>query len=631
MFNSLRIRLLVIILLLAIIPQLVVTTIVGQRSFTTLQNQAVVFQRQVAANVSSDIIAYVQEHESMLKILEEVNGLGTLDTEAQQTILKNLLDSQRVFQELILVDRAGQEQIYLSRTDVVFDNQLISRANNVEFLDPVRSGETYFGPVRFDDVLREPLMTISIPLFDRRQGEVAAVLIANLRFKPVWDLLASMELPNDGDAYVLNQDGQVIAHRSPDIVLRGQTVHLMTQEGQGMGLAETDVFFASQVLVFGEQELLVIAEQPAPNALELAVTNARVALIIVLLSIVAAIALSVLAVRQIVNPVEHLAEMARAIEDGDYSVDVKISGRGEISDLIRAFSAMKAELQSVVSSLQEEVIERKKAEAALRTTNERLRELDQMKSKFIADISHELRTPITNISLYIDLLAQSKPESRTKYEVVLKKESSRLVELLDSILDMLHLQTNLEQAKLESIDLNTLVAEIVVDCEQMAIIRDLELSFTPSEQAIQVWGGAGHLKQVVVNLLKNALLYTPSGYIHLRTHQTSQDDLICLTIKDSGMGLDEEEITYCFERFYRGKRVGQYNIAPGVGLGLAKVKEIVEYHKGWVEVESEIDQGSTFSVYLKAHKSKDEKTNHLNDEMRIHKRNLWRYLWIIRV
>ena len=600
MFNSLRIRLLVVIVLLAIIPQLFVATIVGRRSFATLEQQALVLQRRVAANVSSDVIAYVQKHENELVLLDEVAGLGTLDTEVQQTILKNLLHNQRVFHELILVDQAGQEQIRLSRTDVVTDNEFVSRADKTEFLDPVTRGQSYFGPVNFDETIREPLMMISIPLFDQRQGDVAAVLIANLRFKPVWDLLASMELPNQGDAYVLNQAGQVVAHRSPDIVLRGHTINLMAGEGRGMGLTEDDVFFASQALDFGEQDLLIIAEQPASSALELAETNNRVYVTIVAFSVIVAIALAFLAARQIVRPVEQLVVAARAMQRADFSIRVASSDRGEIGDLARAFNAMRTEMQRLVSSLQQEVIERRQAEEALRIANEQLQELDLMKSKFIDDISHELRTPIANLKLYLDLLVRGKPENRAKYEVVLNEESDRLVSLSNSILDFSNLQKNLVEANLVSIDLNALVAKVVVDFEQLALTHGLKLSFTPSAATLQVWGNAEQLEQVVINLLENAIRYTPSGHVRLSTHQTDKGDLIRLTIEDTGIGLDEEELSHCFERFYRGKRVGQYNIAPGAGLGLAKVKDIVEFYRGWVEVESELDRGSTFSVYLPA-------------------------------
>lgn len=240
----------------------------------------------------------------------------------------------------------------------------------------------------------------------------------------------------------------------------------------------------------------------------------------------------------------------------------------------------------------------------LRQVYKQLQKIDQLKSKFIDDISHELRTPVTNISLYIDLLARSRPEDQDKYEAILRQQISRLNSLLEGILDFANLQKSLEQPNLAFVDIDSLVTEVVPAFEQMAQMRGLELSFSLGAEDHRVWGDAVQLRQVVTGLLQNALAYTPSGRVYINTSRTNEDDprrtLIRLTIEDSGMGMDEEELTHCFERLYRGKRVGQYNIAPGAGLGLAKVKDIVEFHRGWVEVESEIDQGSTFSVYLPA-------------------------------
>ena len=363
-------------------------------------------------------------------------------------------------------------------------------------------------------------MMISIPLFDKRRGDVVAVLMANLRFKPVWDLLAGMELPNEGDVYVLNRAGQVAAHRNPDIVLSGRTVNLMVKEGRGMGLTETDVFLASQALGFGEQEILIVAEQPASSALELAETNTRLYLIVVTLSVTAAITLAVLAADQIVRPVEQLAVAARAMGRTDFSIRVESPGKGEIGVLARTFNAMQVELQRLITGLQQEVIERRKAEAALRIANEQLQELDQMKSKFISDMSHELRTPVTTINLYLELFTSGKPESRDKYEAILREQSGRLTSLFNSILDFSNLQKSLHKANLASIDLNALVAKVVAGFEQLALTRGLKLSFTPSANASHVWGDAEQLKQVVNNLLQNAISYTLSGHVRFSAHRT---------------------------------------------------------------------------------------------------------------
>ena len=209
----------------------------------------------------------------------------------------------------------------------------------------------------------------------------------------------------------------------------------------------------------------------------------------------------------------------------------------------------------------------------LKKAYEDLQALDRLRFEFIDIISHELRTPVTNTNLYPDLLIKGKPENRPRYVEVLKKESSCLSNLLEAILDFATLQESLDKANLAAINLNGLVAREVASFEPQAQDRGLELSFSPDLTVPEVLGDPAQLQQVVSHLLQNAVSYnTLSGYVRVSTRQAGEGKSVCLTVADSGMGMDEEEIVHCFERFYRGKRVGEF--------------------------KSEIDQGSTFSVSL---------------------------------
>jgi two-component system phosphate regulon sensor histidine kinase PhoR len=142
------------------------------------------------------------------------------------------------------------------------------------------------------------------------------------------------------------------------------------------------------------------------------------------------------------------------------------------------------------------------------------------------------------------------------------------------------------------------VTQAVADHQQLALARGLELTFSPDDEVLTVCGDLDQLEQVVTNLLLNAINYSLSGAVRVSTHQVTDNDQVRIVVEDTGIGLDTEELNHCFERFYRGKRIGQYNITPGVGLGLSTVKQIVEFHNGRVEVESEVNQGSTSTVYL---------------------------------
>jgi PAS domain S-box-containing protein len=375
LFGSLRIRLTLILIGLAISPLVLVGAIVGQSSYDGLVQQSLAMQGEVVARVGSEIRAFVEGRENELLLLNKVQGLEVRGRAEQRSLLSNLLLYQQVYQELTLLDAQGQELVRVSRSGVVVEADLQDRSTEDEFLSPVRDRETYFGTVRFDQTIREPLITLAVPLIDLRSDEVAAVLVADLRFEPVWSLLAETDMPHGRDVYVVDQAGQVVAHRNPTIVLRGTTVDLSGVNGRAKGLSGVNVIVARDTLRFGEQMLVVVAEQSISSALELAARTLRVAVGITLAALVLAAVLGVFAARQIVRPIEDLSTSAQAISNGDFSGRVQVSSRDEIYDLAQAFNSMSRQLEQLLTGLEQEITERRQAEAALRESEARFRSL----------------------------------------------------------------------------------------------------------------------------------------------------------------------------------------------------------------------------------------------------------------
>jgi signal transduction histidine kinase len=600
MFKSLRLRLTLIFVGLAVGPLIILAVIIGQYAFDSLEEQSLSMQHEIARRVSSEIGAYILEHTNELKTLDKVYGLGILDDEDKHSMLRTLLHSTRTYQELSVLDQSGQELLRLSLTDVVLSSDLRSWSESHEFLVPMTQGRVYYRPIRFDYNLREPLIKVSLPLFDRRQGDVVAVLVADLRFKPAWKLLAEIELPGGGDAYVVDSVGNIIAHKNPAVVLSGSKVDLQTDEGRGIGLSGTDVIFAREKLQVGDQELFIVAEQTVSQALALAINSSMFILLITVLALMVAVMLIAYAVHKIVIPIEMMAASVRDIEAGDFSLRMEDISQDEIGLLAQALNSMRTGLEKLYQGLEQEIAEHKRTTNALQDANVQLQKLDAMKSKFIEDISHELRTPITNFNIYLDLLCNGPPDKQVKYETVLREESNKMVSLLNSILDFTELENKLDSISFTRVDLNRLVEQAVVEHQYLAKTRQLELTFYPDNEISTVWGDSNLLMDVINNILLNAINYTPAGEVCISTKPDIASDHVQIVVRDTGIGLDKEELEHCFERFYRGKRIGQYNIAPGAGLGLSYVQEIIKFHKGWIEVESEVDQGSTFIVYLPA-------------------------------
>lgn len=226
----------------------------------------------------------------------------------------------------------------------------------------------------------------------------------------------------------------------------------------------------------------------------------------------------------------------------------------------------------------------------------RYKQLDRLKDQLIFDVSHELRTPVTNLNLYLELMESGKPEKHADYLSVLKSETNRLIDLIESILDLSRLDMmKSKKVVLSSIDLNAVAEQVVAAHRPLADSAGLRLEFIPEIGLPNIRGEMNQLARLITNLLSNSIRYTPKGGISLRTYQ--EDLQACLEVQDTGMGIEAEDLPHLFDRFYRGRKVSQSKIT-GTGLGLAIVKEIVEIHEGNIEVESQVDQGTTFKVWL---------------------------------
>jgi PAS domain S-box-containing protein len=230
-----------------------------------------------------------------------------------------------------------------------------------------------------------------------------------------------------------------------------------------------------------------------------------------------------------------------------------------------------------------------------------LKEVDRLKSQFVSDVSHELRTPLTNIQLYLDLIAQTEdPERNARYLDTLSRESDRLRFLIDDLLSLSRLEAGTTGFHPAPVDINALLASLVADRRGLAAQKNLSLRIEPQADLPPVSGDARLLGQVFTNLLTNAMNYTPaSGQIVLRTRSRESDGVAWVTaeVVDTGLGIPKEERPMIFQRFFRGY-ASRNTAAPGTGLGLAICREIVQLHSGRIEVQSSLDRGATFRVWL---------------------------------
>jgi two-component system phosphate regulon sensor histidine kinase PhoR len=226
----------------------------------------------------------------------------------------------------------------------------------------------------------------------------------------------------------------------------------------------------------------------------------------------------------------------------------------------------------------------------------RQRELDRLKGQFISDVSHELRTPVTNLMLYLELMEVASIEKQREYLRILKNQCGLLSNMVGDVLDLSRLEmSRTKKIEFLPVDLNEIVHQVYTAHCPLAENAGLSLKFTPDPFLPSMVAEPLQLARMITNLVANAIRYTPSGEVCILTGR--ENNHITLRVRDTGMGIDAEDIPHLFERFYRGRRVRQTMI-HGTGLGLAIVKEIVDFHSGAINLTSEVGKGTEFYVKL---------------------------------
>jgi two-component system phosphate regulon sensor histidine kinase PhoR len=236
------------------------------------------------------------------------------------------------------------------------------------------------------------------------------------------------------------------------------------------------------------------------------------------------------------------------------------------------------------------------------------KKLSEIKSDFINNMTHELKTPLATISLAIDALTNEKVIHDTEkirfYSVMIKDENKRMNKQVEKILQAARIEKQELELKLQALDVHEVIRKVAngIQLQIQEKSGSLSLSLKASKHIIQA--DEVHFSNIIFNLLDNAMKYSKENLL-IEVSTASQSGIIAIKVNDNGIGMNKETQARVFEKFYRAHTGNLHNV-KGFGLGLSYVTGIVEAHNGRVKVESREGKGSTFTVFVPLSKTGQE-------------------------
>ena len=280
-------------------------------------------------------------------------------------------------------------------------------------------------------------------------------------------------------------------------------------------------------------------------------------------------------------PIRKVAEGAKKIKDGNFETRIEISSKDEIGELAETMNELATTLESDISNM---------------------KKMEQVRTEFLSNVTHELKTPIASIAGYLETLKDGALTDNDVNRTFIKrslKNAKRLEALVTDLVDISRIETGEMEIQLEKVDLKPLLEEVINDAQQRNEKHELDISLEMNNQKeIIVNGNLDRLRQVFDNLISNAIRYTVNGSVVMSTERNN--GVIEFKVQDTGIGIDAESAERIFERFFRTDRARQI-VRGGTGLGLAISKHIIEAHNSNISVESSEKNGSTFSFNLKSY------------------------------
>lgn len=582
-------------------------------NFLTRQILIATQQKSIAQDAANSVKNFFQKKLDVLDTAIAIGNLATANREEQRLVLDKMMGLEPAFRQLILFDEQGLLLQKVTRVSKLAISQ--SSGKFAEDLFSYTSHENiYFSPVYIDPSTSEPLMTVAVPVtnvFRVFKGS----LLAEVNLKFMWDLVGRIKIGNNGVAYVVDKQGNLIAFGDISRVLKGENLTHLDEVAE-FANGDTSAHKSSadisrgirgnQVVAnhvhLGGPDWAVVVELPAVEAYQFLRKGLQRSVLFFLLCFILATAAGIFLSKKITKPIVNLRDATRKISKGDLNTKISIISNDEIGDLAQSFNQMVEDLNTTTVSrdkLAEEVLERKKAEKLAKAASE-------AKSQFLANMSHEIRTPLNAVIGFTQLLQGTDlNDVQQDYVKTMHSSGNLLLSIVNDILDFSKVEE--KSLVLESIDFDLLylIESVFSMIRSKMVGNSVDVLYRMDNVPRYFKGDPTRIRQILLNLIGNALKFTEKGEIFTTVSLDPQDNegdgepglirTLRVSIRDTGIGIPEDKKEAIFEAFTQADP-STTRKHGGTGLGLSITKAFVKKMGG--EDRGEFRRGERKRVCL---------------------------------
>lgn len=520
--------------------------------------------------------------------------------------------------EITILSSLGHELIKVNSSGPVPQSKLTYEVYSDPFKSAV-AGIPAISQVYYLGTNSEPYIDTFYPIFDEKHAVIGVVKM-QVNLNQLRNEIAKIKLGQNGYVYVVDNNGLLISHPSQAYVLQKPVLtsrkivndalaNIQPSSQDHMYRNEKNVKVIADAVKIPQYNWVAVFEQPVTEAFSfynlirnLFITTLGVSVLFLLL-------IALFLSENLTRSLRRLQKSAEQVENGQIERIVNIKSGDEIESLSHSFSSLIDQLIQ-----REHLLEQ--ISSQLKSTNERLKELDKLKNEFVSVASHELRTPMAAIKSYLWMALNDKGgplNEKQRYYVERGYNSvDRLIRLVNDMLNISRIESGRITIELQSVDLLALTQEVLDEVLPRAKELGISVTIQKPEVLPRVLADPDKIKEVLFNLIGNSLKFTPKGGSITISYSRKENGFVETKVTDTGAGIVPEDMGKLFQKFglLEGSYVtNQTSTSLGTGLGLYICRSIIDLHHGEIKAASEgRGKGSTFSFTLREFKDSDAQT-----------------------